>query len=107
MNVLDDGFVTFLPFGPTAFVPGKPLAALLVEDVERFVTELGEFRAPSGTTFYSSVVQNLADNVDLLSMVDLMPNALEDFSEHRTVGIAPIHQTGQYSMLTSPAFNSS
>src|SRR5689334_11568588 len=39
--------IAFEPY-PVAVIPVEPGVLLLVEDVERLVAELGEFRAPAG-----------------------------------------------------------
>jgi hypothetical protein len=33
-----------------------------------------------------------ANHVDLLAVIDLIPDALQDFSKRRRIGIAPVHQ---------------
>src|SRR5262245_12792812 len=95
MDMLDDRFVALFPLNPTTFVPGKPLAAFLVENMEGFVAKFGELGTPSSTTLDCLVLQNLADNVNLLPVIDLVPDALKDFSKHRTVSVASVHQTRQ------------
>src|SRR5262245_55370901 len=95
MNMLDDRFVVLFPLNPTTFVPGKPLAALLIENMEGLVAEFGELGAPPSTTLDCLVLENLANNVNLLPVIDLVPDALKDFAKHRTVGVASVHQTRQ------------
>src|SRR5438874_13129842 len=58
--------------------PREPGVLLLIEDVQRLVAQLRELRAPSGATSHGPVVENRADDVDLLAAVHLIPERLED-----------------------------
>src|SRR5205085_3277871 len=78
--------------GPVALVPLEPRVLPLVEDVERLVAELGELRAPARAALDRLVFEYLADDVNLLALIDLIPDALQDFAERRAVGVAAVHQ---------------
>ena len=65
---------------------------LLIEDEERLVTELGELRAPAGAAANGLIRLDRADDVDLLAVVDLIPDALQDLAERRRIRVAAIHE---------------
>src|SRR5688572_768496 len=77
---------------PFSSGPSKPLVAALGEHKQRLVTQLRKFRSPAGSAFYRIVFENFPDNVDFLAAVDLVPDALQDFSHQRSVVIPAIHQ---------------
>src|SRR4051794_28649859 len=62
---------------PGLIAPREPAVAFLIEDEERLVTELGELRAPARSALDRVIRQDRADHVDLLAVVDLVPDALE------------------------------
>ena len=72
--------------------PTEPAVALLVEDEERLVAELGELGAPAGAALDGVVGQDLADDVDLLPVVHLVPDRLQHLLEERRVGIRAVHE---------------
>src|SRR4030095_16453634 len=63
-----------------------------LEDEERLFTQLGESRPPASATAYRPVVLHGADHVDLLTVVDLIPQRLQNLSKRRPFGVTPIHQ---------------
>src|SRR5439155_11417223 len=85
------GAPLLLPIGAG---PGKPGILLLVENKQRLVAELRELRAPPGAALHRAVVQHGADDVNLLAVVDLIPNRLKDSSDRRRIAVSPIHQAG-------------
>src|SRR5262249_16642435 len=78
---------------PVIAAPPKPLILVLVEHEERFIAELCEFSAPSRSAANSAVVENCADDVDLLAVVHLIPERLQHFANRGTVGVWAIHET--------------
>src|SRR5262245_51319493 len=58
--------------------PHGPAVLLLVEDEQRLVAELRELGAPAGAALDGAVGEDLADDVDLLAAVHLVPDALQD-----------------------------
>src|SRR5512134_1453888 len=72
--------------------PLEPAIAVLVEDEERLVAELGELRPPAGAALDGVIGEDLADHVDLLAAVHLVPDALEHLLEERTVGVGAMHE---------------
>src|SRR5688500_4735470 len=92
MGLANNGLVAFLMFDPFLLIPGKPGVALLVEDMQGLIAELGELGAPAGAAFNGFVFQDLADDKDLLAVIDLIPDALQEFTQRRTVGITAVHQ---------------
>src|SRR4051812_2476231 len=58
--------------------PREPAALLLIEDVERLVTQLCELCAPSGTAADGAIFEHRADDIDFLAVVHLIPDRLQD-----------------------------
>jgi hypothetical protein len=87
--VTDDRLARLLPGGPA---PPKPFLFLLIEDEERLVAKLCEFRAPSRAALNGIVLEDLADYVDLLAAVDLVPDRLQDFSKQRGLAVVAVHE---------------
>src|SRR5215813_11728342 len=77
------------PFGAG---PSLPAVLLLVEHVERLVTELGELGAPPGATAHGAVREHRADDVDLLAVVDLVPERLQDLPNRLGFRVTAVHQ---------------
>src|SRR5882724_1687004 len=77
---------------PRRAVPMKPSALLLIEDEERLVAELREFRTPAGAALDGPIVENVTDHVDLLAAVHLMPDRLQHFAKQRRVAEFAMHQ---------------
>src|SRR6185295_2428121 len=67
---------------------------ILIEDMKWLVTELRELRAPAGSSAHSSIIEDRTDDVDLLSVIDLVPDGLQDLSKRRALGVTPVHQAG-------------
>src|SRR4051794_25435855 len=61
--------------------PAAPAVALLVEHEQRLVAELRELGAPAGAALHRVVGKDLADDVDLLRVVHLVPDALQHLLE--------------------------
>src|SRR5690606_5295814 len=72
--------------------PLEPAVALLVEDEQRLVAQLRELRPPAGAALHGLVGQDPAHDVDLLAVVDLVPDRLEHLLEQRRVGIGAVHE---------------
>src|SRR5713101_59025 len=72
--------------------PAEPGVLVLVEDRERLIAQLRELGAPPRPAAHRPVVQDRADDVDLLAAVDLVPERLEDLPERRAVAVAAVHQ---------------
>src|SRR5687767_13628615 len=72
--------------------PVEPAALLLVEYVKRLITQLGEFRRPPRPAANGVVVEDHADDIDLLAAVDLIPQRLQDLADGGAVGVTPVHQ---------------
>ena len=73
-------------------IPREPAVLLLVEDEQRLVAQLRELRAPARAAAHGEIGLDRADHVDLLAVVDLIPDALQDLAERRRVRIPPVHQ---------------
>ena len=71
-----------------------PLLLILIEYMKGFVAELGELRAPAGAAFHGAVLQNLTYHKHFLGVVDLVPDALQNFFQERPLGVGPVHQFG-------------
>ena len=77
-GVMNDG----LYFGfPGIACPSEPAVHLLVEHPRLLVAQFCEFGAPASAALDRVVVQDVAYDEDFLTVVDLMPDALEDASE--------------------------
>ena len=80
---------TIFPVAPRPF---EPAVLLLIEDEKRLVAQLGELGAPAGSATHGAIVENDADDVDLLAVVDLVPECLQHPANCRTVRVAAVHQ---------------
>ena len=78
-----------LPVGPR---PAKPAVLLLVEHAQRLVAQLRELGPPSRPAAHRAVVNDGADDVDLLAVVDLVPQRLQHLSDRGAVGVPAVHQ---------------
>jgi hypothetical protein len=58
-----------------------------------FVTEFSKLSAPSCTTLYGLVPQDLPYDINLTSTVYLVPDALQNFTKCRAFRVAAIHQS--------------
>src|SRR5215471_18677282 len=67
--------------GPRSAGPPIPSIAVLIEYEKRFVAEFRELRAPARAALHRAVIENVADYIDFLTAVHLMPDALKDLSE--------------------------
>ena len=81
-----------LAVGPVQPAPPVPGVALLIEDEQGLVAQLGELGAPPRAALDGPVGEYFPDHVDLLPLVDLVPDALQDLPDGRAGGIAAIHQ---------------
>jgi hypothetical protein len=90
----DPGLPGLLHFLPTVLGPPEPPVGILVEDEDRLIAELCELGAPTRPAPDGSVLQDLADHVDLLPGVDLVPDRLEHLPDPGGVRIGPVHQPG-------------
>ena len=88
------GAVASLQRLPGVAGPAEPAVAILIEDVERLVAQLGELGAPAGAAAHRAVLLDGADDVDLLAVVDLIPERLQHLPQRRPLGVAPMHQPG-------------
>jgi hypothetical protein len=88
MNFNRGGFLPLsaIPFGPGVFI--------LIKYVKRLIAYLGEFRAPAGSSFDGAIVLNDPDDKHFIGIIDLMPDALQNFFEQRTRGVTAVHQFG-------------
>src|SRR5690349_13485197 len=77
---------------PRRAVPAVPSALFLIEDLERLVAELRELRPPAGAALDGAVVEDLADDANLLAAVHLVPDRLQHLPEERRVAILAVHQ---------------
>src|SRR5262245_46322129 len=89
VGLRDDGLPCPLPHLSR---PKEPLVLVLVEHVQPLVEELCVFRAHAGAAHHGAVGLDLPHEEDVLSIVHLMPDALQDLPEERRVGVAPVHQ---------------
>ena len=67
--------------GPRLAGPVVPSIAVLIEYEKRFVAEFRELRTPARAALHCAVIENMADHIDFLTAVHLMPDALKDLSE--------------------------
>ena len=74
--------------GPVVASPALPAVLVLIEHVQRLVAELGELRAPASAAADRAVVQHGADDIDFLTVVDLIPERLQDLADGLGVGVA-------------------
>ena len=74
-----------------------PGPTYLVEDMQGFVAQLGEFSPPAGATLYSVVLEDFTYDEDLLPIVDLVPDRLPHLAEGRSVTVTPVHELGYVS----------
>jgi hypothetical protein len=72
--------------------PALPFAGFLVENEQGFVAQLCELGSPAGAALDRAVFQYLADDLDFLAVVDLVPDALQDFPEDWGIGKRSVHQ---------------
>ena len=79
------------PLPPVAG-PAEPAVLLLIEDVQRLVAEFRELGAPPGAASHGAVVQDRADHINLLALIDLVPQRLQHLAQRRRIGIAAVHQ---------------
>ena len=77
---------------PFIAAPPEPEVLFLVEHVHRLVAQLGEFGAPSGPAAHGPIVEDRANDVDLLAAVDLVPQCLQDFADSRAVGVSTMQE---------------
>src|SRR5207244_5624633 len=77
---------------PLAAGPPEPAVLILIEDVQRFVAQLGEFGAPSRAATHGSIVQDGADHVYLLAIVHLVPERLQHLPDRGPLRIAAVHE---------------
>ena len=89
MGMLDSGR---LFRSPGSIRPSKPLIATLSKDKQRLVAEFCEFRSPTSSTLDRVVLQDVADHVDFLTVVNLMPDTLQDSPHQDRVVILAIHE---------------
>src|SRR5207244_6267168 len=54
--------------------------------------ELREFSAPTRAALDGIVVEDLADDVDVLAVVDLEPDRLQHLSKQRTLAVVAVHE---------------
>jgi len=76
------------------------------QDVQRLVAQLGEFSAPAGASSHGLIVEDRADDVDFLPVVDLVHTSA-GFANRRAVGVVPAHEPRYVFELTSPDWSSS
>ena len=74
-------------FGNTVILDYQPTC-------ENLVADFAEFRAPACAALDGFVRQNFSDDKDFLSIVNLIPDRLQNFTESRIVRIAAVHQAG-------------
>ena len=60
--------------------------------MQRLVAQLRELGAPPGAAAHGAVVEDRADDVDFLAVVDLVPERLQHLADRRRVGVAAVHQ---------------
>src|SRR5690242_15698296 len=77
---------------PVLAGPREPAVPVLIEHVQLLVAQFRELRAPSRAAADGAVLLHGADDVNLLTVVDLIPDRLEDFSNRGRIGVAPVHQ---------------
>ena len=92
MNMTDDRFIPFFSFNPIGMIPTEPCIALLIEHIQGFVAEFAELGAPTRAALYGFIRQYLSNHVNFLSIVDLIPDALQDFTKCGIIREAAIHQ---------------
>src|SRR4030095_12414095 len=63
-------------WGPCLTRPREPVVPVLVEDVERLVTQLRELCSPSSAAAHGAIALHRTDDIDLLPVVDLIPERL-------------------------------
>src|SRR5688572_8448522 len=78
---------------PCPASPSEPLVPTLSKHEQRLITKLRKFGSPTGTAFNGIVLQDLADDIDFLAAVYLVPDALQDFSHQYRVVVLAIHQS--------------
>ena len=92
MNVVDYGLIITFQLVPIFLIPLKPCVTLLIENIERLVAKLGKFSAPASPALYGFVFKYLANDVNLLAFVNLVPDTLKNLPKGRTVRIGTTHQ---------------
>src|SRR5260221_7592227 len=92
MRMCDQRHIRGAPLLPVLAGPRKPAVLLLVEHVQWLVTQLRELRAPSRAAPHGPIVEDGADAIDFLAVVDLIPERLEPSSERRRVSVPAMHQ---------------
>ena len=91
MRLIDYRFISFFAFYPIKTVPYEPGIAFLIEYIQRLVAYLAEFGSPTGTSFNGLVFQYLSDDKYFLTIIDLIPDTLQNFTECRVIRVTPIH----------------
>src|SRR5688500_13615784 len=79
---------------PRGAGPPEPRIVALVERVDRLVAEFGELGAPPGPAAHGIILVDRPDDVDLLTVVHLIPERLQHFSYRRSLGITAVHEPG-------------
>ena len=92
MNLTDQGLFVCTAFNPCHPIPPVPRFFFLIEHIQRLIAKFSELRPPTRTTFDRTIVQNFSDDKNLLPVVNLVPDALQNFAEGWTVCIASMHQ---------------
>ena len=93
MGMAYDWEIVFGIFLPVSLFPVEPAGLFLIKNIKGLIAKLCEFCSPAGPSFDRSVLEDFTDDVDLLTAIDLIPNALEQFSQRWSFGISPVHQT--------------
>src|SRR5262245_29386084 len=77
---------------PLLGLPLEPAVLLLIEHEERLVAEFRELRAPARAAAHRPILEDRADHVNLLPIVDLIPERLEHFTDRRAVRVPAVHE---------------
>src|SRR5262245_17376498 len=81
------------PLLPFRTGPGEPGVLTLIEHAQRLITELGELSAPSRSALHCSILEDGPNDIDLLTVVHLIPDGLKDPANGGSVGVTAVHQS--------------
>lgn len=91
MDPADDRFIPFFVFNPFQFIPGKPVVFLLIKNMQWFVADFAEFGAPSCAAFDGLIVEYFTNDKRFLTVVNLIPDTLENLAESFVIRVTAIH----------------
>ncbi|MDD5415295.1 MAG: hypothetical protein PHH96_10810 [Smithellaceae bacterium] len=87
----DNRRVRLFMLNPFQFIPREPIVLLLIKNMQWFVANFTEFSAPTRAAFDRLIIKYFADYKNFLTVVNLVPDTLEDLSKSFIVRVTAIH----------------